>query len=163
YLLNGKGLPLFEYSPGGSRIAVIVGSAVAPDNSLIAAVSGIDPQVLTVFRRGSSGYASLATLRLSSDFRREIRMGFSPDSRFCFLEGMSGAGLFDPGAQTLRWVSLRGRIAGAAFPGHGRLAAFSSRDGGRAQLVIEPPAGVPIYREEFAAQEVSLGSIDGQL
>jgi hypothetical protein len=162
-LINRQGLPLFEYSPGGSRIPVILGSAMAPDNSLIAAVSGISPQFFTVLRRQGSGYAPLAPLSLPSDYRREVRMGFSPDSRFCFIEGKSGAGLFDPGAQTLRWVSLRGRLAGAAFPGHGRLAALASTEGGRAQLVIEPPAGVPVYREEFAAHEVSLGSIDGQL
>jgi hypothetical protein len=90
-------------------------------------------------------------------------MGFSPDSRYLFIEGASGAGLFDPAARELRWVSLRGRLAGAAFPGHGRFAALASRDGGRAQMAIEPPQGGPVYREEFSAHELSLQGIDGQL
>lgn len=162
-LINTQGFPLLEYSPGGSRIPVILGSAVAPDGSLVAAVSGIDPQFLTVLGRQGSRFAPRATLSLSSDYRREVRIGFSPDSRYLFCEGRQGVGLFDPAGRYLRWVSLRGRLAGAAFPGHGRLAAFASREGGRAQLAIEPPAGVAAYREEFPAQELSLGDIDGQL
>jgi hypothetical protein len=162
-LMNTQGFPLFEYSPGGSRIPVILGTAAAPDGSLIAAVCGIGPQHLTVLSRQSAGYAPLATLGLSSDYRREVRMGFSPDSRYLYFEGRSGAGLFEPAGQSLRWVSLRGRLAGAAFPGHGRLVALASRDGGRAQIAIEPPSGGAVYREEFPARELYLGNIDGQL
>jgi hypothetical protein len=162
-LINGQGSPLFEYSPAGSRIPVVAGTAVAPDGLLFAAVCGIGPQSLYVFERQSAGYALRAALPLPSDFRRELRMGFSPDSRYLFLEGVSGAGLFDPAQRALRWVSLRGRLAGAAFPGHGTLAALGSRDGGRAQLAIQAPLGDAVYREEFPARELSLQGVDGQL
>lgn len=162
-LINSLGSPLFEYSPGGSRIPVVLGTAVAPDRSLIAAVCGIGPQYLTVLRRRNDGYAPFASLELPSDYRREVRMGFSPDSRYLFLEGPSGAGLFDPAGKAFRWVSLRGKLVGAAFPVSGRLAAIASSDGGRAQLAIEPPAGVAVSREEFSARELFLGTIDGQL
>ena len=162
-LINRLGSPLLEYPARGSRVPVILGCALAPDGSLIALVSGIGPQYLTVLRRQNSGYAPLATLGLPSDYRREVRMGFSPDSRYLFIEGRAGPGLFDPAAQTLRWVGLSGRLAGAAFPGHGMLVALASRDGGRVQLAIEPPSGVAVYREEFPAHELYLGNIDGQL
>ncbi len=162
-LINRQGSPVFEYSPGGSRIPVILGSAAAPDGSLIAAVSGIDPQYLTVLRREGSRFAPLATLGLSSDYRREVRIGFSPDSRYLYFEGRQGVGLYDPAGQNLHWVSLRGRLDAAAFPGHGRLVALASREDGRAQIVIEPPAGAAVYREEFPAEELYLGDIDGQL
>jgi len=90
-------------------------------------------------------------------------MSFSPDSRFLVLEGTEGAGIFDPADGTLRWVSLRGRLAGAGWPGGGSLAALASRDGGLARLAIEPPSGVVVYREEFPARELFMGTIDGQL
>ncbi len=90
-------------------------------------------------------------------------MSFSPDSRFLVLEGTAGAGIFDPADGTLRWVSLRGRPAGTGWPGGGSLAALASREGGRAQLAIEPPSGVVVYREEFPARELFMGTIDGQL
>ena len=171
-LLDRKGTPLFEDSPKGSRIPVIVGGAVAPDGSLLAAISGIGPQYLTVLRRqnamnppssASPGYAIIATMGLPSEYRREVRISFSPDSRYLVLEGTSGPGLFDPSRGVLRWVSLRGTLAGAAWPGNGRLAALACRDGGRAQLAIEPPTGVLVCREEFPASELYLATIEGQL
>ena len=159
-LINRQGSPIIQYSPGGSRIPVMLGSAAAPDGSLVAAVSGIGPEYLTVLRRQSSGYSPMAVVGLASDFHRELRMGFSPDSRWLYLEGQDGAGVFDPAAGSLRWVKLRGRLAGAAFAGNGRYAAFASLDGGRAQLAIEPPTGTAVCREGFSAREVYLGSID---
>ncbi len=162
-LLNRQGSPVFETAPAGSRIPVIMGSAVTPDGSLIAAVSGIDPQALTVLRRQGSGYAALARIALSSDFRREIRMSFSPDARYLLLEGEAGPGLFDPVTSTVSWTPLRGTLAGMSFPGAGRYAAFAARDGGRAALVVESPRGMAICREPFAARELSLGTLEGQL
>jgi hypothetical protein len=162
-LINEQGSPLFEYSPAGSRIPLVAGTAMSPDGLLFAAVCGIGPQSLFLFGRQGAGYAVRAARGLPSEFRRELRMGFSPDSRFLFLEGVNSAGVFDPERQALRWVSLRGRLSGAAFPGHGRLAAFASRDGGRTQLAIERPQGGAVYREEFSARELSLQGIDGQL
>jgi hypothetical protein len=155
---------------------VVVGDAVAPDGSLLAAVTGIGPQYLTVLRRHSppggaarpagtrsASYGPIAVLGLSSEYRREIRMGFSPDSRFLVLEGMNAAGIFDPAGATLRWAGLRGTVAGMAWPGGGRLAALAGRDGAEAELVIEPPSGVVVCREQFPARELSLATIDGQL
>ena len=159
-LINRQGSPLVQYAPGGSRIPVVLGSAVSADGSLVAAVSGIGPQYLTVLRRQASGYAPIATLGLSTDSRREVRMGFSPDSRWLYVEGQDAAGVFDPAGGALRWVKLRGRLAGAAFAVRGAYAALASLDSGRAQLDIEPPAGVAVYREEFPAREVYLGSIE---
>ena len=171
-LLDRKGSPIFEYSPKGSRIPVIVGDAVAPDGSLLAAVSGIGPQYLTVLRRQNAmtprnatapGFAVIAILGLPSEYRREVRISFSPDSRCLVLEGAAGPGLFDPSRGVLRWVSLHGTLAGTAWPGNGRFAALACRDSGHAQLAIEPASGVVVYREEFAARELSLATIEGQL
>ena len=159
-LLNSQGSPLFEYKPGGSRIPVILGSALAAGATFIAAVSGIGPQYLTVLRRQGSGYAPIVTQVLSSDFRREVRLGFSPDSRVLFLEGRDAAGLFDPSGATLRWVSLRGGLAGVAFAGRGRYAALAAAEGGRVQLAIQPGAGIAVYGEEFPARELYVGNVD---
>lgn len=162
-LLDRRGSPELEHAPGGSRVAVIVGDAAAPDGSRIAAVSGIDPQYLTVLRRTGSRYETEALEGLPTAFRREIRMGFSPDSRYLFVEGRAGPGLYDPAGRTLRWVSLPGSLAGAAFALGGRVAAFASRDAGSAQIVIEPVSGIAVCREGFPAREVFLGTIGGQL
>jgi hypothetical protein len=57
-------------------------------------------------------------------------------------------------------VSLRGRLAGAAFAGHGRYAALAATESGRVQLVIQPGAGIAVYSERFPARELYVGNVD---
>jgi hypothetical protein len=162
-LLNRQGSPVFEYAPAGSRIPVVVGCAVSPDGSRIASVTGIDPQVLTVLRRQGTQFSAVETAGLPDALRREVRLGFSPDARLLFVEGQGRAGLLARATGALRWIPLPGTLAGAAFPGYGRAAALAARDGSIAHLVIEPPFGAPVCREQFPARELSVGTIDGQL
>jgi hypothetical protein len=163
HLLNRQGSAVFEYAPGGSRIPVVVGCAVSPDGSRIAAVSGIDPQYLTVLSRQAGGYSPAEKLALPQSFRRELRIGFSPDSRLLFVEGRGSAGMVAAAGGRLRWIALPGTLAGALFAGSGREAAFVSRDGATARLVIQPFAGTAVCREEFSARELFAGTIDGEL
>jgi hypothetical protein len=162
-MLNRQGSPVFERSPGGSRIPVILGCVVSPDAALLASVSGIDPQTLTVLGGQGSAYTTVGKITLASDFRREPRMSFSPDSRFLAVEGKRSVGLFDPATARISWINLSGDLAGIGFPGRGRFAAVAARNGPRAELRILAPFSAPIARETFPAQELFLGGIDGQL
>jgi len=162
-LLDRTGTPVLEHAPGGSRVAVIAGDAAAPDGSRMAAVCGIDPQYLVVLRRSGTGYEPESRERLPTTFRREVRMGFSPDSRWIFLEGAAGPGLFDPAGRAMRWLDLPGPLAAASTAESGKVAAFATLDSSGVSLVLEPPRGVPAGRERFAARRVFLGTIGGQL
>jgi hypothetical protein len=162
-LLNRQGAPVFEVSPGGSRIPVIMGCAASADSSLLAAVSGIDPQLLTVLQGQGSSYTPVLKMPLAADFRREPRMSFSPDARFLAFEGERSVGLLDPATARVSWIDLRGRLAGISFPGRGRCAAVTARNGSQAELLILAPFCAPILRESFPAQDLFLGGIDGQL
>jgi hypothetical protein len=162
-LLNRVGSPVFQFAPGGSRIPVALGVAVSTNGELLAGITGIDPQKLTVFRKRGSSYDELARLVLGSDFRREVRMTFSPDSRFLVVEGNRSVGFFDPDSRTPEWLPLRGSLSAAAFPGKGRLAALIARDGPLVDLQIVAPLQRLVVRETFAAHELSTGTVDGQL
>jgi len=162
-VLNTQGAAVFTYSPKGSRIPVIVGTAVSPDSSLIAGMSGIDPQLLTVLRRSGTGYESVAQQRLSSDFRREARLVFSPDSRWLVFEEPQGAGLFDPGTGAVDSVALDGTLDGVAFPDRGRCGAFIARGADSTTFTIVAPFTAPLASGSFPGTEVSLGVVDGQL
>jgi hypothetical protein len=162
-LLNRQGSPVFELPPAGSRIPVVLGCAASPDSALLALVSGIDPQLLTVLQGQGSAYTPIVKMPLESDFRRELRMAFSPDSRFLAFEGKHDVGLFDPAAARVSWLDIRGELAGVGFPGHGHLAAVVARNGPMAELRIVAPFSAPILREAFPAQELFLGTVDGQL
>ena len=162
-ILDGKGVPVFENSPGGSRIPAVFGVALSPDGDLLASISGIDPQYLTVLGRDGASYTGLARTTLGTDFRREARMQFSPDSRYLLFEGRNAAGFFDPQSRRLLWTDLPGVLAGTAFLGQGKYAAFASREGTVVRLKIQRPFTAPILSETFPAQQLFLGDIDGQL
>ena len=162
-LLDRSGAPVLEHAPGGSRVAVIAGDAASPDGSRIAAVCGIDPQYLVVLRRTDTGYQPESRERLPTAFRREVRMGFSPDSRWVFLEGAHGPGVYDPARRSMSWLNLPGPLAAAASARFGKVAAFASLDPGGVTLALEPPGGIAVGREYFSARQVFLGSIGGQL
>ena len=162
-LLNKNGAPVYQAPAGQSRIPVTYGCAVAPDGSFIASVSGIDPQVLTVMGRNGSSYERSLRVTTSTDYRREVRMGFSPDSRYLFYEGGDAVGLVEPDAGRLFAVSLRGRLAGSAFLDDSRVAAFAARDGQRVNLRLVSPFLAPVSFESFAAADLFLGAVDGQL
>ncbi len=162
-MLDGRGSPVYEKSIGGSRIPVIFGVAASTDGALLASVSGIAPQYLTVLRRQGSGFGELAKEVLASDFRREVRMAFSPDSRYLLIEGAAAAGFLDPAAPRLAWTPMRGALAAISFPGGGRLAALAARDGTRTDLRILSPFTAPILEESFPAQHFFLGTIEDDL
>jgi hypothetical protein len=162
-LLNGRGSPVYEHSTGGSRLPVIFGAAVSADGSLLASVSGIAPQFLTVLRRQGAGFGEIAKEVLVSDFRREVRVTFSPDSRCLLVEGERAVGIFDPAAPRLSWLPLSGSLSDVSFPGGGRLTAVAARDGTRVELRILRPFTAPILKETFSAQQLFLGTVEGDL
>ena len=162
-LLNSRGSPVYEHVTGGSRLPVILGAAVSADGSLIASVSGIAPQFLTVLHRQGKGFGEVAKEVLASDFRREVRVSFSPDSRYLLVEGERAVGIFDPAAPRLSWLPLPGALAEVSFPGKGRLTATAARDGSLVELRILRPFTASILKETFSAQQLFLGTIEGDL
>ncbi|HTP57821.1 MAG TPA: hypothetical protein VMM82_02820, partial [Spirochaetia bacterium] len=162
-LINRSGAPVFQAPPGQNRIPVIFGCAVAPDGSAIASVSGIGPQELTVMGRNGSSYSRALHASLPTDYRREVRMGFSPDSRYLFYEAGGAVGLAELSDGQVSSVSLPGRLAGSAFLDDSHVAAFVSRDGQRASLRLVWPFLLTFSSESFSAGDLFLGTIDNQL
>ncbi len=162
-LLGRRGTPLYQGHSPASRIPAIYGCTVAHDGSFVALVSGIEPQVLTVLEKSGSSYSGAVHEALATDFRREVRMGFSPDSRYLWYEDGRGVGLLEPGSGRFASLGLAGRLAGSAFLRGARLAAFAAREAGLVDLRITVPFVADLSSESFPARELFLGDIDGQL
>jgi hypothetical protein len=162
-LLNKNGVPIYQGLIGPSRIPVVYGCAVTRDGSFIASVSGIGPQMLTVLSRNGSSYTSTLKIPLLSDYRREVRMGFSPDSRYLFYEAGDAVGMVEPRAGWLSSIPLPGKLAGSVFLGDTRGAAFAARSGERVNLRLVSPFLATLSSESFSSGDLFLGAIDGQL
>lgn len=110
--------------------------------------------------------------RLASDFRREARISFSPDGRFIAFEGADSGSLYDPVGSRVADLPLHGQVAGIAYPGQGRFAAFVARgtdsgqgsaQAGAADLLIAMPFVGQVFRESFTAGDLFVGTVGGQL
>lgn len=162
-LVDAAGAAVFTSAPAGSRIPVILAAAAAPDGSRLASVSGIDPQLLVLFERRGASYAEVSRAALPAEFRRELRLAFSPDSRYLALEGDGAAGLYDPVSRGISWIPVGGSLEGVSFLGTGRAAAFLAAAGSSWRLtIVAPPASV-LCEQTFAGKAGFVGSIDGQV
>lgn len=88
------GSRVFSFAPGGSRLQVILGLALSPSSSHIAAISGIDPQRLVVLGQGAGDYRVVSHRYLESDYREPVRVAFMPDERFVLYRRPDGIGIW---------------------------------------------------------------------
>jgi hypothetical protein len=162
-LVDATGAAVFTHVPAGSRIPVILAVAAAPDGSHLAAVSGIDRQWLIVLARKGASYAEVSRSVLPVEFRKELRLAFSPDSRYLALEGDGMAGLYDPASRRLSWIQLEGALAGVSFLGTGRAAALLAGAGSDWRLTIAAPPESVLCGQSFSGKAAFVGSLDGQI
>jgi hypothetical protein len=164
-LVDRRGAVVFEDAPAGSRLAATFGVAVTVDGGHLAAVTGIEPQQLTLWRRSRDGYTASAHVPLGSDFRREVRMAFSVDGRSLACEAAAAAAIVDAASGSRSLVPLRGRVTGIVFlgPAGGRAGAWlvAARDGADAEIaVVRPPgavlAQIPLGRQ--VTETIALGA-----
>jgi hypothetical protein len=130
---------LTRLDPAGSRISVILGTALS-DGGGLAVVSGIDPQRL-VLAEGQR-YESVRTVELSSDFRREVAMRFSPGGRFLYVEQEDGLLVLESARDRVSRLPLSGRLKSLAV---GReFAVAAAGDSSRSRLTVFRPLAAPV-------------------
>ena len=129
----------FEIDPSGSRIPVILGTALAESGEL-ALVAGIDPQMLILVR--GEGYETVRSLNVPSDFRREVFLSYGPTGRFLYLEQEEGLEVFEPGRDRRDRLSLPGRLK--SFAAGREFAAAVSARAEAALLVVFRPLASPL-------------------
>ncbi len=142
-LLDRGGAVAFQRQVPGSRIPVVLGCAVTPDGSRLAAVAGIDPQYVIVFERRGTSWAVVSQAELGTDFRREVRIGFAPDGRWLVCEGRGGVAVVLVAGGHPQVVSMRGTLAGLAFPAAPAPSSclLVSRSGSLIDVALVRPAG----------------------
>jgi hypothetical protein len=159
-LIGRSGDALAEYTAAGSRISVILGCAVSGDGERVAAVAGVDGQFLIVLERQGTDYVPVSRIRLESDFRREIRMEFSPDNKYLAIEGSGSVHLYDCDTRRFFTIPLSGGLSGYAFLRDRESTAFLAGNGNRRELVMSKPFADPFFRETFSAGNVFIGALD---
>jgi hypothetical protein len=154
-LIDREGKILQELAPQGSRIPVVLASALSPDGRRLAVISGIDPQRLTLLRRRGATFAVEQASDLGSDFRRGVFARFTADGRFLVFEAAAGLSLLDLGRRSSGRIALAGRLLTMDSSPSGILAVGASAGEG-SRLQVLRPLGSLLYTRELAATELFL-------
>jgi hypothetical protein len=149
-LVDRQGAVVFEDTPAGSRIPATYGVAVTADAGRLAAVTGLGPQQLTLWRRSRDGYTASSRAALGSDYRREVRIAFAADGRSLACEAADAVAIVDTANGGRSLVPVDGRVTGLTFlgPSGGRAGAWlvAARDGAAAEIVAVRPPGAVLAR-----------------
>ncbi|MBN1836911.1 MAG: hypothetical protein JW820_13740 [Spirochaetales bacterium] len=125
-LFGPAGEILFEIDPPGSRIPVVLGTALAGTGSA-ALVVGVDPQNLILV--GGERYESVQTVALGSDFRREVVLAFGPEGRFLYAEQEEEIMVLEPARERSGRLPLPGRLMSLSVGSEFAAAAAAAEDG----------------------------------
>jgi len=92
--IDNDGKKIFSFSPGGSRLPVVLGTAVSGSGKWIAAISGIDRQRLIVLGRGGADYRVASHRYLESDYREPVRVVIMDDDTHVLYRRDDGVGVW---------------------------------------------------------------------
>jgi hypothetical protein len=109
-LVDSSGRSVFEFSPGGSGIPVILGCALSPNGEYIALVCGIDKERFVLLQRKPDSYKVVFHDYLSSDFRRQVKVIFLQNSRKVVFEQEGKLGILDIRRRRLEDIPFSGRL-----------------------------------------------------
>jgi hypothetical protein len=153
-ILDREGKQFYYFSPGGSRLPVILGCAVSRDGNRLGIISGIDDQrFLLLERYGDPERGEFRVIYhefLDDGFRRPVHISFIDNDSRAVYERWEGLGIYDLQTRTNRIIPLEGDIFALDSQGsEGILFAILSREEGQKELVgIELPGRV-ILRAPF--------------
>jgi hypothetical protein len=160
-LIGVDGEVLFEQDTEGSRIPVILGTAITEDRQQIALFSGIDPQILSIVHRRDNEFISAVALDLDSDFRREVALSFSPDARFLYFEVEDGLGVLDIRKKITAGILSPGVLRSVEIASDFSAAAFRTESG--SNLLIFRPLSSVLLSQQLAVPDIFLRIIDNSL
>lgn len=136
----------FDYSPGGSRLQVILGCAISADSSLIAMVCGVDKQRFILLERRSDGYRVAYHAYLKSDFRRRVLVDFSDDGRYVLYEKEGGLSVMDTRTRRTSGIAVSGAVKEVRQSASGNYFLILSADGSSPVAGPESSATLKVVR-----------------
>ena len=162
-LVIEEGGRVLRFEPRGSRIEVTYGVAVNGDGSLMAAVSGLDPQRLTVLETSSDGLTPLRQRELGRAYRRPVYLEFI-NRDLLVLEQPKAALLVNLRDGTEAEVAVDGTLFGSAHLADTGLIVLLSREGSssrsNATLYLLRPTGEVVMRRPVGPGNASVQVVD---
>ena len=155
-LFDPQGNDLGTLHPVGSRIKVVYGTAVSHDGRIVAVTHGIDPQIVSIYRRQPEGFKRVNSYTLRRPLRSQVVMGFMPGDTKLLVEERDGVGLFDTGEPYKRQdIQLHGQLVDFVFSSGDRTVFLLTRQDGTQEvsnLYLLSADGTVYSRETMSGQ-----------
>jgi hypothetical protein len=156
-LLDITGKRVHTFTPGGSRLAVILGCRISRDGSRLAIISGYDDQRFLLQERFGNTYNTVYHEFLEDGFRHAVHISFVENDSWIAFERQGGLGLYEIETRRSVKAPLRGSIM--AFDetgGDGLIFAISSL-GGRSKILtaVRLPGSI-VMEAPFKSETVFL-------
>jgi len=181
--VNQTGKAVFRDEPAGSSVPIILGIAVSDAEDHIAVVSGLNPQMLTIYERSGDQYIASQSRRLLTDFRHPVSVECVAGTSNVAYEAGKGVDIFSitdrrtasveiPGVlHSLLPERVQGLLVAGALHGSRRDSGSNgSGEGGHAkgafadlttaEVLLFMPDGRAVFRLRFPGSSLYL-SADG--
>ena len=162
-ILNEKGKIIYQFKPAGSKIPVIVGTAISNDENLIACISGLEPQKITIFKRRNGNFSPLLSKETDTDFRRETLAKFGWADGFLLVEGKHCVNIIDTLSGKLTRVKLKGTIKDIKVLSRSMVAVVVSELDNRSYFNILDQYGSTVIHAEFNGKTGPLRQIENHI
>ncbi len=158
-LLDSSGSVIYSHNTRSSRINVVYGGSVSSDGELMLTLTGIEPQLLTLWNKSGDDYQVQSTWSLSSELRRHAAAGFSDDGLYAYLEAEDELILIELKNKKLYSIPMTGRLQNIYFYGDSRLIYILGQDNSGPYLMISETDGNPLFYTRLLGKEVMLKKI----
>jgi hypothetical protein len=158
-LLDSLGKTVFEVLPGGSRIQVIYACSINSDATLIAGISGINPQRFFYIKGPVFENSAVNFIDLEDEFRREIFISFGDSEKYIFFEGIACLNVFDIQQNKLKQIPVAGSIKSVEEFEMRGIVSVLSESGTWTELKIIRLDNNLIYREIIPRNNVFMDNI----
>ncbi len=153
-IMDNAGETLFTYADNKSRINVIYGGAVSDNGELFLTLSGIDPQVVSLWVKDNSSYRVESRWAVSEEVRRQASMGFSEDGQFAYVEAENTFLVVDLKKKRLKSINLSGRLQSVDFPGDDSLIHVLGKDDSGYYLTAFETSGNQLFFKRLDGEDI---------
>ncbi|MCK5673119.1 MAG: PQQ-binding-like beta-propeller repeat protein [Spirochaetales bacterium] len=155
-LLEPEGNVLFSYDTKSSRINVVYGGSVSTDGEHLVTITGIDPQLLSLWNKSGNEYLTGAAWSMSTELRRHAVTGFSDDGLYAYVEAKEELLIIELKNKKQYSIPMSGRLQNIYFHGNSRLIYILGLDSISPYLMISETDGNILFYQRLSGKEVML-------
>jgi len=162
-VLDKLGENLFYKQIKSSRINIVYGGSVSDDGKHMITITGIDPQLLSIWKYNENNYQIEKSWSLSSGLRRHALTGFSTDNRYAYIEADQEFIIIDIKRMKLYSMPFSGRLQYINFPGKSALIQILGRNKDGYYLIVMEKNLNKLFYTSLNANDSSLNIYNNKL